>query len=269
MAASGDGLRRPLNAPAGGLVATGVQPGTQNPVVLARYVIVSGPGGGVFLYIGTPALGNPPVEYMSLGTTDPYGNVLPGTGIVSNSSSTGVQLNNGLVNFFDSGGSEVQIGLANSPRGGAVLAAEVFSGDLVASQNLYVLGIISATAGTAAVPTVITTDTWHAMTLTGGWTGTAQYRLMPDNTVMIRTSAGSLAAGTIANGTAIWTAPAGYVPAAAQQSIPLIISAVGGGSVAAAVDPFLLITSAGVLTVNNIAAQVATNVRFCGSYELS
>jgi hypothetical protein len=263
-AASGDGLRRPLNAPAAGSVGTGVQPGTQNPVVLARYVIVSGAGGGVFLYVGTPALGNPPIEYMSLSTTDPYGNTLPGTGIVSNSSGIGVQLNNGILSFTDGSGTHLgNMTITNSPAGSGN-AIEIGLSDFYDQNNLYVGGVTSA-IDPANIPSA---ETWHAMALTGGWTGTGQYKLMPDGTVMIRTSGGSLAAGTITSGTVIWTAPAGYRPASTQQSIPLVISAVGGGSVAAAVDPFLLITNTGALSVNNISAQVATNVRFCGSYAL-
>ena len=73
----GDGLRRPLNAPPAGQVATGVQPGVSNGVVVAHYVIITGTAGGVFVYNGTPGLGNPPIAWMTSGTTDPYGNPLP------------------------------------------------------------------------------------------------------------------------------------------------------------------------------------------------
>lgn len=47
--------------------------------VLAEYVIVSGPGGGVFIYQNgtTPGLGNPPVSWESSGLVDPFGNILP------------------------------------------------------------------------------------------------------------------------------------------------------------------------------------------------
>ena len=80
--AAGDGLVRPLNAPSGNQVLPGVQPGTSGGTVLARYVIVFGPGGGggggnlpgVFIYQGSPAAGNPPVFSMSDATEDPYGN---------------------------------------------------------------------------------------------------------------------------------------------------------------------------------------------------
>ena len=53
-----------------------VAPGTTN-VIRARQVIVSGTGEGVFVYSGTPALGNSPVAWLSSGGRDPFGNVLP------------------------------------------------------------------------------------------------------------------------------------------------------------------------------------------------
>jgi hypothetical protein len=56
--------------------AVGIQPGSQGPVVRARLVIVSGSGGGLFVYSGTPAFGNPPIAAIVAPgvTTDPYGN---------------------------------------------------------------------------------------------------------------------------------------------------------------------------------------------------
>jgi hypothetical protein len=52
-----------------------IGPGSGN-ILRARLVIVSGPSGGVFIYSGTPALGNPPIVSETSGTTDPYGNVV-------------------------------------------------------------------------------------------------------------------------------------------------------------------------------------------------
>lgn len=72
----GDGLRRPQNAPIAQGTPIGVQPGTQS-ITIAHIIIVTGPGGGVFIYSGTPGTGNPPVAWISNGTTDPYGNALP------------------------------------------------------------------------------------------------------------------------------------------------------------------------------------------------
>ena len=78
----GDGLRRPVNAPAGGAIGYGVQPGTSSGIQFARTVIVFGPTGtpvGVFVYATgtTPQLGNMPVAWLSAALVDPFGNVLP------------------------------------------------------------------------------------------------------------------------------------------------------------------------------------------------
>lgn len=60
----------------------GVTPGSPN-VIKARRVIIAGPGDGVFVYQAgtTPALGNPPIVWITGGGSliDPYGNVLPST----------------------------------------------------------------------------------------------------------------------------------------------------------------------------------------------
>jgi hypothetical protein len=57
----------------------GVQPGSAAGIVRARLVIVSGTDEGVFVYSGTPALGNPPIAAMCDSFTDPFGNaVVPG-----------------------------------------------------------------------------------------------------------------------------------------------------------------------------------------------
>jgi hypothetical protein len=114
-----------------------------------------------------------------------------------------------------------------------------------------------------------TQEGWHAMTLAGGWTGTARYKLLADGTtVMIETNSGSIGGGANANGTQIWTAPAGYVPAIGQQVIPLYVSAVGAGSAAAALSPYLQISATGALTINNVVTQNATVLRFSGTYAL-
>lgn len=75
MTSSSGSLTPPVNAPAGIQAPPGVQPGSPQ-VILARFIIVSGAGGGVFLYTGKPALGNPPILWDSLATKDPYGNTI-------------------------------------------------------------------------------------------------------------------------------------------------------------------------------------------------
>ena len=75
----GDKLVAPMNAPSGGSVGIGVQPGVTGQVILAQYVVVFGDAGGIFIYSGTPAPGNPPVYSFANALTDPYGNsIFPG-----------------------------------------------------------------------------------------------------------------------------------------------------------------------------------------------
>lgn len=59
----------------------------------ANTVVVFGTNQGVFVYSGTPALGNPPIASMSSGTLDPYGNtVKPQLEVKSPTSSSFIQL---------------------------------------------------------------------------------------------------------------------------------------------------------------------------------
>jgi uncharacterized protein YaiE (UPF0345 family) len=72
-----DGLVEPLNVPPGQTTPIGVQPGVSQ--VAFNTVIVGGSGGGLFVYNGTPAFGNPPIFYASAGTKDPYNNPITPT----------------------------------------------------------------------------------------------------------------------------------------------------------------------------------------------
>lgn len=71
-----DGLIPPLNAPKGRMLTPGIQAGVSNNIVLAQYVVVFGTTGGVFIYDGIPAAGNPPIYWTGNVTADPYGNAL-------------------------------------------------------------------------------------------------------------------------------------------------------------------------------------------------
>jgi hypothetical protein len=83
------------------------------------------------------------------------------------------------------------------------------------AQTITLDSPVTATAGTAAAPTLITTDNWHNIALDAGWTAGAQvpqYRLLPDGNVQVRgqaTHAGTAAAVNINNSTPI---PAVYWP---------------------------------------------------------
>jgi hypothetical protein len=214
--AAGDGLRRPLGAPPAPTPGIGVQPGI-SAVTIANYVIVFGPVGtpvGVFVYQPgtTPAKGNPPIESLSGASADPFGNViLPGAVTYANTLSPPVatQVGGGLIarwywngsawvimfqeTIGDAGTPLAVYGFQNSPvNAGYQVGNSLFQilgtlGTLNASGVLPINCPITATAGTAANPTQISTDTWHALTLpsTGVWAGTARYTLSPVANVAI------------------------------------------------------------------------------------
>ena len=79
-------VRRPDQRLVGTSIA-GAGPAPSN-VLFARVVIVSGTNEGVFVYDGTPGLGNPPVDTDSNSTKDPFGNpILPGQVTYANGTS--------------------------------------------------------------------------------------------------------------------------------------------------------------------------------------
>lgn len=95
----------PWNAPPGGQVATGIQPGVTGAVITAQLVIVSGPSAGVFVYSGTPGLGNPPIVSITAGTSDPFGNpVTPGLEVTQGMISGPIPITIG-----ETGGSEINL----------------------------------------------------------------------------------------------------------------------------------------------------------------
>lgn len=84
--ASGDGLSRPMNAPPAAELTPGVQPGAQQPIVIANKVIITGPKGGEFVYSSTsPALGTLVASSVPAAGFDGVGNaVLAGDTVYRN-----------------------------------------------------------------------------------------------------------------------------------------------------------------------------------------
>lgn len=218
-------------------------------------------GGTTLVYEGTPAAGNLIASIASAPGTDPMGNpyqegftsYLPGVGYV--------QMIDGQVNFFNTSGGVI-MSLQQTDTGGLVITGG--SGGYLAIPVPIADALTASEPGAASFGTA---ETWHTASLGSGWTGTAQYTARPDGTVALRTL-GSLGAGTITSGTTLFTLPAAYEPAVAQV-IPAIISAVGSGSAATGDSPYLQIGTNGAVDVFNISTQVATNIRFAGSYSLS
>jgi hypothetical protein len=255
---SGDGLRRPLNAPPGVTPSSGVQPGVDTGVEYARIVIVFGPAGsvsGVFVYPAgtTPGAGNPAVEAISNASKDPYGNTIQ-PGIMSQiPGGAFVSLFQGEINF----------------SGGATIEGVSGNGNLLfttGGEYGFLGGPVVSTAGTAASPSVISTDTWHGMGLLNGWANaagnvTAQYRLVasPPNSVEV---IGALAANA-ATAATFFTLPAGYRPASQQQ----VACGATGGQVAGS-TPFAQCDAGGNLTVQHDTIGAADAYLFHGFISL-
>ena len=207
-------------------------------------VIVAGADSGIFVYAGPPAAGNLIASISSAPGTDPYGNTYPG-GILG-------QLETNEIQFLS--GSNVVGQLA--PVGVGAVPPLTLLNEPFAS-----------TAGTAANPSLVTTDTWHNMNLLNSWVVLnsnyyARYQLMADGSVWIQ---GRIANGTATGGTSIWAPPAAYTPTITPaQAIPVTVENTAGAATAA--SPRLDITSTGALLQN---AASSTVVSFNGRYSLT
>jgi hypothetical protein len=152
-----DGLVPPLNAPPGISPYPGVQPGTNSNIIRARQVIVSGPGDGVFVYDGTPGLGNPPIAWMGGGLVDPYGNVLPSaTGVTGSGTFTVDGADGGFIELADVGGVAVlglyASGLAHLSHPSQIFTSAGNGGDANESQTLLLFsGSETGSAGSASI----------------------------------------------------------------------------------------------------------------------
>lgn len=122
------------------------------------------------------------------------------------------------------------------------------SGSVGISNGLTVLGAgITSTAGTAAAPTLITTDTWHSLGSAGSTGCTlqqARYRLTPDGECEIDIALVATTGGSIA-GTYTWgsTLPGTYqFPGNYARGYPMGFSATSTSGVEA---PIILVDGAG------------------------
>lgn len=225
----------PVNAPQGATPAAGVQPGQSAAVVIANKVIVFGPNDGVFVYSGTPKLGNPPIFWAGSGPKDPYGNPLPSTAGV-----------NGTGTFEATDGTNQTVLSASSLLNSGPLLRTVTldQGQIIIGPSPAVIFANSATALTvgavapnpaacnwelpfllplAAVQplTATTPETWHPMSpLAAGFSagGTApEFKLYPDATVGLRGAVNLTA--TEPAGTTFFTLPGAYAPTATMQFV--------------------------------------------------
>jgi hypothetical protein len=194
---------------------------------------------GIFIYSGTPALGNLIWADVSATGTDLFGNIVY-QGAFSYSPS-GVALA-----FFAAGTQNgnflLGTGAALSGTGARQPSSVASGGDGIVALDSGVTGVTDSSAsfimksatntgalpatiiagniksldGTAASPSLITTDSWHGISLDAGWAlgpQAPQYRLLPDGNIQVRgqTTHVSVAAVTPIN--SVTPIPAAYRPA--------------------------------------------------------
>ena len=201
---------------------------------------------GTFFYSGAPAAGNLIASIASAAGTDVFGNVynagvqsyIPGLGAAGLAAGE-------LILYQWTGAAWASYGgfVANGSR----LDINNTNGGGIGIPS----GPFTSTAGTAASPTVITTDTWNAMALANAWANvagfaTARYRMTPNKQVEIIGAINAAAASAVT----FFTLPAAYRPASQQP----ICAAGANASVPAGLSPWIRCDTGGNLTVQNTGA---------------
>lgn len=232
--------------------------------------IGDGTGQEILMYSGTPAAGNLLLSLTTAGATDEEGNqVLAGLASYSNLGGGGwiaIATFAGEVTAYANTGS-TEAGwtqLAQTQYGGTGLASGTlnFIADAIGinGNTVFLTGAVDATGGTAASPTVITTDTWHALALAGTWSNNGadvlKAILMPDDSVWI---CGRISnTGNQVSGDAIATLGPGYFNTARNSF--------GTGSIANSNTAMPMeVSSAGSMTITGpyTAGQaLVVNMRF-------
>ena len=211
--------------------------------------------GGMFVYSGTPGLGNPPVAWMTSASADPYGNTVePLTGVRDPSTGQGVFLRSDQIVMLNShtyaepgasdayffaipaaatsGQSQMYMMSPTDNQEQAMVQVLGQSEDLSEPPAVNFLVYNNFTAAvvegmnigvgqvTAYEPGTTTLETWHLITLDSGWTAGSpapQYRLLPDGNVQL---AGKATHASISTETALNSShpiPASYRPASDKK----------------------------------------------------
>lgn len=146
-------------------------------------------GGTNLYYSGTPAANNLVESVGATAFTDPFGNsVLAGEvtyhfTAFGPSGSRAIAVNDAGITWYAAPSGSLGPWTATQ----SILSFNVVPG--LFFSNATINGILTATAATAANPTLITTDIWHPITLDAGWTAggiTPSYRLTPQGDLQLK-----------------------------------------------------------------------------------
>jgi hypothetical protein len=153
-------------------------------VIVATKVIVFGSGEGVFIYSGTPGLGNPPILSLTGGTVDPYGNTVQPTFESRNSAGDYTVINDGIITMASpsdflpasiaagggemvieggeasSGDTPASLSLLSADANGGTSEAEITAQETIVTGSLTVQGSlilvvpisVTGTSATAGLP---------------------------------------------------------------------------------------------------------------------
>jgi hypothetical protein len=154
----------PLNAPPPGVVVPGLQPGTSPAIVRANIVIIFGTNDGLFIYNGTPALGNLIGSWTGQSGTDAFGNPYPAGINVTQGQLSGVGITNAqIVQAILESSVLDNSSITNSAMSGGTITETVVTFDtsggyLIAYANTTTT-VTDSTAGPGqfTVPTGVTT----------------------------------------------------------------------------------------------------------------
>jgi hypothetical protein len=140
--------------------------------------------------------------------------------------------------------------------------------EFIATAQLTVTGPLTATGGTPAVPSVLSTDTWNVVpSLNAGWGSTLAYMLLPLTDLVAVYAHLSCASATTTDGTTICSFPPAYRPQSVTQWMPMLADALrtsGSNNEGAG----LSVLPSGQVQCQGVAGA-ATWVRGVGMYRLS
>lgn len=224
---------------------------------------------GFFGYSGPPAHNNMSVSINPTGTQMADGkgnNSVPGPSIAIYTGPIGGIYYAWALSFSAGIAASLELWTAtdqNGPWGGTPLFQVNLSTRQITILDPVALdGALTATAGTPAAPTVISTDVWHDVAASAGFTvNTVQrYKLLENNSVRVQFS---LASTNVAGTYTLFTLPARYVPVNQYDS-----AAVGVFNTAAAYSAALLntrfrVTTGGAVQIVTLPGTAINNVSGC------
>lgn len=216
---------------------------------------------GVFFYSGTPALGNLIISNAPSSGTDGFGNAYL-SGVVNYTPGTtyfAEQLFQASVLFYSAtsgAGPWTQVGSILCPGGAAGMQFQSSPGGFTFGG-----GSLISVAGTATSPTLITTDTWHNITLINGWANNAgfvasRYKMMENHSVRVQ---GVINANAATSGT-FGILPAG--PPSYRPTNPSGAPVGANAGTTAGTVPQLRWDTAGNLSINSFTVPQAAAIFF-------